>query len=258
MTSPALSALIVAHNEEREIEACMASCAFADETVVVLDKCTDRTRVLALRNGARIVEGDWANEGLRRNAGIAACAGPWILELDCDERVTPDLAEEIKGVLPGAMPGIFSIGFNNYVGKRLVRHGWGAYNGVGSKNCLFHKGSKIWGGDLVHPKLIMTGPRTKLAGRIDHYVDNDLDDMFARLNRYTSLAARQAVIDGEIPSRYHTVRRVFGRFYKSYVARKGYKEGVYGVALAIFSALYPLLTCIKARALVQEKTGDAE
>jgi glycosyltransferase involved in cell wall biosynthesis len=252
MNPPALTILIVAHNEEREIAACLDTCRFADQIVVVLDRCTDGTKEIALRYGAVLVEGGWPNEGQRRMAGIEASAGPWILEIDCDERVPPALAAEIRAVLPGAPPGLFTIPFHNYVGKRLVRHGWGAYNGVGAKNCLFHKGNKLWGEDLVHPKVTLIGPRIRLANAIDHYVDDDLDDMYARLNRYTTLAARQAVMQNTVAGRYDTVRRIFGRFFKSYVSRKGYKEGIYGVALAVFSALYPLLTYLKARALIEE------
>ncbi len=258
MTSTTLTALIVAHNEEARLTACLDSVAFADEIVVVLDRCTDRTRAIALEYKARLVEGAWPNEGSRRMAGIDACAGPWIIELDADERVTPELAQEIKSVLPTAEPGVFGIPFNNYVGGRLIRHGWGAYNGVGAKSCLFYKGNKIWGQDLVHPKVTMTGPRIRLVNGIDHFVDDDLDDMYARLNRYTSLAARQAVMTGQIPGKWATTRRVFGRFYKSYLSRRGYREGVYGLALALFSALYPLLTCIKARALLQSDSKDAQ
>ncbi len=242
-----LSALVVAHNEEARIATCLQSAAFADEIVVVLDRCSDRTRAIALEHGARLVEGAWSHEGARRRAGIEACAGPWIIELDADERVTPALAAEIATVLPSAERGVFGIPFNNYIGGRLIRNGWGAYNGVGAKTCLFFKGCKIWGDELVHPKVTLTGPRIRLTNGIDHYVYKDLDDMFARLNRYSSLAARQAVADGKVPGKWETARRVFGRFYKSWARRKGYREGVHGVALGLFSALYPLLTCLKAR-----------
>ena len=258
MSPHALTILVVAHNEERDIEACLDTCRFADEIVVVLDRCTDATKEIALRHGAIPIEGGWANEGQRRKAGIAASAGPWILEIDADERVPPSLAVEIASILPTAQPGVFSIPFRNHIGGRLVRHGWGAYNGVGAKSCLFHKGNKIWGEDLVHPRVTLNGPRARLTNAIDHYVYDDLDDMYARLNRYTSLAARQAVADGTIASRYDTIRRIFGRFFKSYVSRKGYKEGIYGVALAVFSALYPVLTYLKARAIVEEGRAHAQ
>ena len=75
---PTLSALVVAHNEEQRLPACLEPLRFADEVVVVLDRCTDGTRDIALAVGARLLEGGWEIEGDRRNAGIAACSGDWI------------------------------------------------------------------------------------------------------------------------------------------------------------------------------------
>ena len=89
---PRLSALVVARNEEARLGPCLDSVSFADEIVVVLDRTTDGSAAIAAQHGARIVEGAWEIEGGRRNAGIAACRGDWILEVDCDERVPPALA----------------------------------------------------------------------------------------------------------------------------------------------------------------------
>src|SRR5690606_1584442 len=120
MGAPRLSALVVAHNEERNLGECLATLAFADEIVVVLDRCTDRSREIAEAAGAVLVEGAWDREGPRRHAGIEACSGDWILEIDADERVPAELAEEIRARLPGAPPGHFLIRFDNYIGDRLV------------------------------------------------------------------------------------------------------------------------------------------
>jgi glycosyltransferase involved in cell wall biosynthesis len=78
--------LVVAHDEERQLADCLACLGFADETVVVLDRCGDRSREIALRFAGRLVEGAWQREGPRRHAGIEACRGEWILEIDADER----------------------------------------------------------------------------------------------------------------------------------------------------------------------------
>ncbi|MFM7418506.1 MAG: glycosyltransferase, partial [Alphaproteobacteria bacterium] len=85
--TPKLSILIVARNEEARLPDCLASASFADEIVVVLDRTTDGSAALARAAGALVLEGAWELEGDRRNAGIAACSGDWILELDADERV---------------------------------------------------------------------------------------------------------------------------------------------------------------------------
>jgi glycosyltransferase involved in cell wall biosynthesis len=245
MGAPRLSALVVAHNEERNLGECLATLAFADEIVVVLDRCTDRSREIAEAAGAVLVEGAWDREGPRRHAGIEACSGDWILEIDADERVPAELAEEIRARLPGAPPGHFLIRFDNYIGDRLVRHGWGAYNGVSAKPCLFKKGFKTWGGQRVHPRLQLAGVRSELSGRIRHYVDTDLADTFARLNRYSTLAALDALDAGEKPRLWPALRRIPSRFWKVYVGRRGYREGAWGLALGLFSALYPMLTYLK-------------
>jgi glycosyltransferase involved in cell wall biosynthesis len=242
-----LSALIVAHDEERQLGECLASVAFADECVVVLDRCTDRSREIALGAGARIVEGAWEREGPRRNAGIAACTGDWILEIDADERATPAFADELRRVLPQApVPGYLLVPFENHIGGRLVRHGWGAYNGVARKPCLFSRGAKHWGGQRVHPSVRLDGARGEIAAPIVHYVDSDIADMISRLNRYTTLAALDAADAGEAPRLWPALRRIFSRFWKSYVARRGYREGSWGLALGLFSALYPILIYLKS------------
>jgi glycosyltransferase involved in cell wall biosynthesis len=241
-----LSALVVAHNEEEQLPACLATLRFADEIVVVLDRCTDRSREIALAAGARLVEGAWEREGPRRHAGIEACAGDWILEIDADERATEALADEIRTRLRSAPRGYFLVPFDNFIGAQHVEHGWGAYNGVAKKPCLFAKGAKLWGQQRVHPRLTLSGERMELHGRIVHYVDRDLADTFARLNRYSTLAAQDAVDEGKLPELRPALRRMFSRFWKSYVARRGYREGPYGLALGLFSGLYPMLTYLKA------------
>ena len=90
---PRLSALVVAHNEEAQLAECLSRLDFADEIVVVLDRCTDRSHDIAREFADAIVEGVWEREGPRRNTGIAACHGEWIVEIDADERVSPELAE---------------------------------------------------------------------------------------------------------------------------------------------------------------------
>ena len=120
-----LSALVVARNEEARISGCLETLGFADEVVVVLDRCTDRTKDMAEEFGARVVEGAWEVEGPRRNDGIAACTGDWILEVNADERVPKELADEIRQAISDVDPGYFLIPLDNYIGSRLVRHGWG-------------------------------------------------------------------------------------------------------------------------------------
>jgi len=216
-----LTALVVARNEAAQLAACLERLAFADEVVVVLDRSSDDSAGIARRFGARVVEGAWELEGPRRNAGITACHGDWILEVDADERVGAALAAEIRAAIATAEDGYFLVPMANYIGGRLVRFGWGAYNGVAAKAALFHRAAKIWGAGRVHPKIELKGPKRLLRHRLDHFVDDDFSDMFQRLNRDTDRAALDAFEAGTSFRLATTLRRVFSRAWKSFVARKG-------------------------------------
>ena len=251
MSDVKLSLLIVAHNEEQQIADCIKSGAFADEVVVLLDRSTDETGSIAEKLGAKLVKGAWPDEGERRSAGIDGCSGDWILELDGDERVTPELAQEIAETLPSTSADYCVIPFWNYVGGHYIQHGWGAYNGVGGKAALFRKDKKQWHGGTVHPKITLMGQRGEMTAGIDHYVDEDLAGMYARLNSYSSAAAADAVAANTVPGGLSTFRRFFSRFLQSYFGKKGYRESYIGVALALFSAMYPVLTYIKAQEILR-------
>lgn len=244
-----LSALVVAHNEEKRLPSCLERLGFADEIVVVCDKCTDATRAIAESHGAVVVEGSWDIEGDRRNTGIAACSGEWILEVDADEHVPPALAAEIRAVIASTKFDWHEILVDNYIGDRLVRHGWGASYGKAAYPGLFRKGAKVWGLDRVHPSLSWSGRKgPMLVHRLDHYVDRDISDMIRRLDAYSTAKARDLRDKGETwGSTASNVRRLFSRFFKCYVRRGGWREGGHGFIIALCAGLYPLLSHFKAK-----------
>lgn len=247
MTASRLSILVVVRDEEKQLPACLAQLNFADQLVVVLDRCTDRSKEIAIEFGAEILEGSWDLEGSRRNAGIRACTGHWILEIDADERVSQSLAEEIRGKIEFNKNGYFLIPFDNFIGERLVRYGWGASWGVSAAPRLFAKGHKIWGNQRIHPSVDLKGHRGYLENRIDHYVDHDISDMLSRLDRYTTARSSDLIDQNNIGSLSGNIRRFFTRFIKCYFFRKGYREGAYGFLIALFAGLYPIMSHLKAR-----------
>ena len=157
MNGPRLSALIVARNEQERLPDCLASVAFADEVVVVLDRSTDASAEIARAAGAKVIEGGWELEGERRNTGIEACSGDWILEVDADERVSPDLAQAIRATIGTSTHAWHQVPVDNYVGDRLIRHGWAGSFGTTSVPRLFRRGAKKWRAQRVHPGLDWTG-----------------------------------------------------------------------------------------------------
>jgi len=256
MTAPRLSALIVARNEQERLPDCLASVAFADEVVVVLDRSTDASAEIAGAAGARVIEGAWELEGERRNAGIAACTGDWILEVDADERVEAALAQAMRATIATSAFAWHQVPVDNYVGGRLIRHGWAGSFGTTSVPRLFRRGAKQWRAQRVHPGLDWTGqegPRIA-QGALVHLVDRDISDMLRRLDKYSSAKAADLIASGKIGSLASNVRRFFSRGFKSYVSRKGYREGGWGVLLALCTGAFPLLSYLKAK-LEPEKHG---
>jgi len=245
---PRVSALVVAHDEEGQLADCLAALGFADEIVVVLDRCRDRSREITIRFARRLVEGSWEREGPRRHAGIDACCGDWIIEVDADERVTPELAAEVRRVVKTSDASWHLIPVDNYVGERLVRWGWGAAFGRSAHAALFRKGVKQWGDERVHPTVLLSGKRGQtLSSPLLHYVDRDISGMLQRLDRYTSARAQDLRDSGDIGSYGRNLRRIASRFWKCFVGRKGYREGPYGLLIALCAALYPILSYLKAR-----------
>jgi len=243
-----LSAVISVHNEENQLTECLKTLEFADEIVVLLDKCTDGSAAIAQVFTDRIVHGAWPKEGARRNAGIEACTGNWVFEIDADERVPEALAKEIRRTVETSDADWHEVPVDNYIGERLIRWGWGASFGKSAYPGLFRRGVKVWGDQRVHPNLTWSGRKgAMLSNRLVHYVDRNLSDMIKRLDNYSSARARDMRDSGQIGSTANNVRRFFSRFIKCYFFRKGYREGGYGLMIAICAGLYPLLAHLKAK-----------
>ncbi|HEV8678882.1 MAG TPA: glycosyltransferase family 2 protein [Stellaceae bacterium] len=246
--SPLLSALVVVRNEEAQLEDCLSNLVFADEIVVVLDRCEDGSGDIARRWADQVLEGAWEREGPRRNAGIAACRGEWVVEIDADERVGSVLAAEIRAVVATSAASWHLIPVDNYVGERLVRWGWGASFGRSAHAGLFRRGTKQWGNERVHPQVSLSGPQgATLDSRLVHHIGRSISDMLRRLDRYTSLRAQDLRDSGDIGSFGRNLRRIASRFWKCYIARRGYREGPWGFLIALCAALYPILSYLKAR-----------
>lgn len=254
-----LSALICAHNEEQRLPACLAALAFCDEIVVVADRCNDGTEAMARQYGAKVVSGIFPIEGPRKHAGIARCTGDWILELDADEGVTPEFAQEIRETIGRAdAADWYQIPIDNYVGDQLVRHGWGGSFGTASAARLFRRGVKSWKAERVHPGAKLEGTfGGRLNTPLQHMVDEDIADMFARLGRYTALKAQDLADAGKIKGIADDAFRGVRRFFKCYVSRKGYKEGDLGFLISLMAGLYPILSNLRAREILRNRARDA-
>lgn len=222
---------------------------------MVADRCTDRTQEIARQFGAVVVPGIFPLEGQRKAAGVGACAGDWIFEVDADEHVDPGLAAEIRATVERNPDcAYFQVPVDNFIGVTMVRHGWGGSFGTSSVARLYRRGAKHWKPQRVHPGVTFDGMcGGALTHRLRHHVDQDIGDMIDRLNRYTALRALDLADAGEPGTLWDNVFRGFRRFHKCYVTRKGSREGGLGFLISLMAGLYPVLSHLRAREILEAR-----
>lgn len=250
-----LSVVILAKNEERNIGACLDSVAgWAGEIIVVDDESTDRTVDIAGKYTDRIIIRKMDIEGRHRNFAYAQAKNPWVLSLDADERVTPELKEEIKEAL--AQREIeyngFTIPRRNYIGDYWVRHG-GWYP---SPQLKFFKKEKFRYEEAgVHPRAFMDDPCGHLQSDIIHYSYSSIEDFLNKMNNQTTREAQKWFNQNKPMRLGRFLYRAIDRFIRTYIARKGYKDGFIGFVVAYFAALYQFLSYLKYREIILRKKG---
>jgi len=251
-----LSALIIAHNEQDNLDDCLAPLTdFCDEIVVILDKCTDNSKKVAAKYTKNIFEGSWEIEGKRRNIGISKCKGQWILELDADQRISKELSKEIVDKIKSSAPCHFEAEIQNYVGERFIKYGWLRTMAVDRQHKVHFKGLKKYHEDkMVHPTADIEGEVKSLQNPVKHFMDKDINDMIARFNKYTTLKAMDSISSGKAKIRKgYGIFSFMNRFCKAFFIKKGYKEGRIGFFIAIFGALYPLAVSVKINEKLRKK-----
>ena len=249
-----LSVLIMTKNEEKNLPDCIKSVSFADDVIILDDDSTDSTRELAQSMGARVVQRKMDYEGRHRNYGYNLAKDKWVLSLDADERITPELEEEIRTLFKNEKFNSYA-GYNiprrNYLGTKWLKHG-GQYPSAQVR--LFQKGRFEYEEfEEVHPKPKRGGPYRSLQHDIIHYSYKDIYDWFARLNRHTTLESKKWYRERRPIGLAQTLRKTFDRFFKAYILKKGYKDGFEGFIMAVGSGLYQLLSYAKYRELLQNE-----
>ena len=245
-----ISATIVTLNEERNIARAIESLRCVDEILVVDSGSTDRTREIAIRLGARVVEEPWRGYAAQKNFASQQAACDWILSLDADEAVTEELEAEILALKrDGPRCNGYSMPrLAQYLGRWIMHGGWYPDRKVR----LFHRGRAEWKGEYVHESVRVTGKVGELNGNLQHFTCDSLSAHLRTLDRYTTLAAQ------EVRARHTTVpaRRLLidpaWTFLRTYVIRRGFLDGPQGLAIAWMATLYTFLKYAKAK---KELTG---
>ncbi len=234
---------------------CLRGLEFCDEIVVVADRCTDRSQEIARHHGARVIDGIFPLESQRKTAGVSACLGEWILEVEPDEVVQPALAYEIRATIHGRPGGDwFDLPMQHHVGDAVVRRGWDARVGEVRAARLYRQRAKRWKAGRVQPDMMLEG---RYAGTLETALVRRLEPgvsaLFARLDRLTALRAQDRADAGETGRLYRDLLSGLGRFWASYVWRQGVREGEPGFLIALAYGLDTVLSGIRARELVRQR-----
>ncbi len=238
-----LTVVVLTKNEEKRLPDCLESVRFADELLVVDDESTDRTEEVALRHGAKVLHRKMEMEGRHRNWAAQQARNDWILSVDADERVTPELAAEIQELFQGTPPfKVYSVPRRNFIGKRWLRHG-GWYPSPQVK--LYDRTVFKWEEALVHCRAISDQPTGSLKGDLIHYSYRDISDFVGKLDRQTTLEAGKWVKDGRKMTKGKALWRTLDRFCRAWIGKKGHRDGFLGFVVAVFGGFYQFLSWTK-------------
>lgn len=232
-----ISAVILTHNEADRLEACLRSVSFCDEILVIDSMSTDGTAELARRLGARVIERPWPGYRSQREFAIAQASHDWILSIDADEVVSPELYREILRLRVRG----FSrwTGFEyprrlEYFGRHL-RHGNTAPDRAVR---FFDRRHARYRGYQVHERLEVDGPIRRLEGAIDHHSYRSLDDHQQRMQKYARIWAEEAHAAGKHSSVARIAFNPLWRFTRGYLLRGGFRDGWRGLVFHCVEAAY--------------------
>lgn len=247
--SKTLTVAIITLNEEANLSRTLESVRWAGEIVVVDSGSKDATVEIARKFGARVFEEPWKGFGAQKNSAIAHATGEWVLSLDADEEVSPELAREIQGLLAGEpqftayrIPRL-----NHFLGKAL-RHGgyW-----PDPKLRLFRRGSARFEERPVHETMRATGPAVRLKGPLLHHCYSTLEEYIEHMNRYSSEAALMLVRSGRAGRSltgfvWNAVLNPAATFVYNYIFRMGFLDGREGLVQHLNHSVYIHWKFVKA------------
>ena len=253
---PRLSVTVITRNEAADLADALASVAWVDEIVVVDSHSTDDTVAIARRFTNRVVVRDWPGYIAQKNYASSLAAHDWILSLDADERVTPELANEIQSRLAAAP---------QEAGFRIPRVTWHLGRWIRSTDWypdyqlrLYDRRSAEWTGRYVHEAVTVRGAVGELRSELQHYAYRDIADHLETIDRYTTLAARQMHEAGRRAGLIDLAVHPPLAFLRNYVARGGFREGATGFVISRMNAYYVFLKFAKLWELQRQAAEEKQ
>ena len=228
-----LSAIIITRNEAANIGACLDSVAFCDERIVVDSGSADGTLLIAREKGARVAFHEWKGFGAQKNHALSLAKGDWVLSIDADERVTPELKDAILAAIATDNADGYEFPRQSSFCGRVMRHsGWFPDRVLR----LFRRGKARFSDDMVHERVICDGKVARLKAPLTHFPVLRLEDAIRRMDSYSTLGAQQMVAAGKPASIFKGVTHGAFALLRTYVLRLGFLDGSAGFLLAVANA----------------------
>lgn len=232
-----LSVILITKNEQENIRECLESVRWADEIIVVDSGSTDKTVEYTRKYTKKIFEREWQGFGATKNFALSKAKGEWVLSIDADERVTPELATEIQKVVQSRTTRFVGYSFPRkafFLGRWIKHCGW--YPGRVVR--LFRRNAGTFTDSQVHESLRVAGAVGELSADLLHFTDPNLFHYFQKLNRYTSLAVDEMAARNESFSLSQLVFRPLWTFIRMYMIKLGFLDGIEGFILCVLSSCY--------------------
>ncbi|MGH8003809.1 MAG: glycosyltransferase family 2 protein [Limisphaerales bacterium] len=240
---PKISAVVLTKNEERNLPRCLESLRWTDEILILDSGSTDGTLGIANKFGAKVQQLPWEGFGKQKQKGVELASGEWVLSIDADEVVTPELKAEIASRLASDNGTVgYFLKRKAYFLDRFVEHG-GWYPDWVLR--LFKKEKGRFTAAAVHESVILDGPAARLEADLLHYTDPNFSHYLAKLNCYTDLSARELFERGERGSLFKILANPAAKFFSQYFLRAGFLDGRAGFILAGASAFHVFSKYVK-------------
>lgn len=248
-----LTAVVITRNEETNLPRCLDALKFADEIIVLDNGSTDRTVEIARARGVQVRTIDWHGFGPAKQTGVDSARGKWILSVDADEVVSPELASEIrKAIESDKFAGYQIPRLTSFLGKWIRHSGWYPDHVLR----LFRKDKGRFDGAVVHEQVVVDGSIGSLQSDLLHYSYPTLEQYFAKFDRYTTIGAEQALAQGRRATTFDLTIRPAAAFLKHFVARQGFLDGIEGLMISSFSSLAVMVKYAKLRQLNRNGGGN--
>jgi glycosyltransferase involved in cell wall biosynthesis len=232
--SQTISATVIALNEERDLPRCLESLKFCDEIIVVDSGSTDRTVEVAKQFGAKVLVEPWRGYGAQKNFAMSQATSGWVLNIDADEVITPELREEILAEIGSDQPAAgYAVARKTFYLGRWIRHG-GWYPNYVTR--LSQKALGQWSEPNVHEVLEVKGELRRLKNPMLHYTFSDIADQVRTNMRYAHQGALDLHRRGVPASYLKLIVKPFGKFIETYFFKQGCLDGLPGFIISINAA----------------------